>query len=145
MKELKIWNIMMLMMMALPLMVACGSSDDDDNSLPFTKEILVDAYSYWDIKDITGNISHLRKGAIARFYSDGTCSGFDSKETSYEIKGGKLYTYYAKTKEPMFVYTLLSRYQDENHDELTVKVDGTLDDHTTGTIIMRRNAGAAGR
>ena len=131
----------MLMAIVLLTMVACGS-DDDDNSLPFTKEILVDAYSYWDIKDITGNNKHLRKGATARFYTDGTCSGFDSMETSYDIKGGKLYTYYAKTNEPMFIYTLLSRFTDETHDELTVRVDGTLDDHSTCTIVMRRNSEA---
>ena len=130
----------MLMAMALPMMVACGSDDDDDGSLPFTKDLLVDAYSYWDIKDITGSNSHLRKGAVANFYSDGTCNGFDSMETSYEIKGGKLYTYFAKTKEPMFVYTLLKRFVDETHDELTVRVDGTLDDHSSCTIVMRRNS-----
>ena len=142
MKKQKIWSKLMLVVMMLPLVASC-SSDDDDNSIPFTKEILVDAYSYWDIKDITGNISHLSKGTTARFYSDGTCDGFFYMETSYEIKGGKLYTYYAKTKEPMYVYTLLKRFIDETHDELTVRVEGTLDDNSTCTIIMRRNSGAA--
>lgn len=140
MKKMKILSMMMLMAITLTMMVACGGGDDgDDNSLPFTKDILVNAYSYWDIKEITGSNSHLRKGATARFYSDGTCNGFDSMETSYEIKGGRLYTYFAKTKEPMFVYTLLKRFVDEAHDELTVKVDGTLDDHSSCTIVMRRN------
>ena len=60
-----------------------------------------------------------------------------------QIKGGKLYTYFAKTKEPMFVYTLLKRFVDETHDELTVRVDGTLDDHSSCTIVMRRNSRAA--
>ena len=144
MKQLKIWSMMMLMVMSLPLMVACGSDgDDDDNTLPFTKEILVDEYSFWNIKDITGNNTHLRKGATARFFADGTCKGFDSMETSYEIKGGKLYTYYAKTKEPMFIYTLLSRYKNEYNDELTVRVDGTLDDYSSCQIVMRRNSGVA--
>ena len=144
MKQLKIWSIMLLAVMMMPMVVSCGGDDDnDDNSMSFTKELLVDEYSYWDIKDITGNNTHLRKGATARFYADGTCNGFDNMETSYEIKGGKLYTYYAKTKEPMFVYTLQSRYVNEFNDELTVKVDGTLDDHSTCTIIMRRNSGAA--
>ena len=141
MKQLKIWSIMLLMVITLPLMVACGSDDDnDDNTLPFTKEILVDEYGFWDIKDITGNNTHLRKGATARFYADGTCKGFDSMETSYEIKGGKLYTYYAKTKEPMFIYTLLSRYKNVYNDELTVRVDGTLDDHSSFQIVMRKNS-----
>ena len=30
MKKLKIWSMMMLMVMALPLMVACGGDDSDD-------------------------------------------------------------------------------------------------------------------
>ena len=29
MKKLKIWSMMMLMVMAMPLMVACGSDGDD--------------------------------------------------------------------------------------------------------------------
>ena len=29
MKQLKIWSMMMLMVITLPLMVACGSDDDD--------------------------------------------------------------------------------------------------------------------
>ena len=33
MKQLKIWSMMMLMAMALPLMVACGSDDDDVNTI----------------------------------------------------------------------------------------------------------------
>ena len=142
MKQLKRWSLWMLAIMMMPLFVSCGS-DDEDNSLSFTKELLVDEYGFWDIKEITGNNSHLTKGATARFYANGTCQGFDYMETSYELKGGKLYTFYAKTKEPMFVYTLLSRYKNEFNDELTVKVNGTLDDHSSCTIVMRRNSGAA--
>jgi len=33
MKQLKIWSIMMLMAMALPVMVACGGDDDNDNAI----------------------------------------------------------------------------------------------------------------
>ena len=134
MKQIKIWSILMLVVMMMPFVASCGGDDDNDNSLSFTKELLVDEYSFWDIKEITGNNTHLKKGATAKFYADGTCNGFDYMETSYEIKGGKLYTYYAKTKEPMFVYTLQSRFVNEYNDELTVKVDGTLDDHSTCTI-----------
>ena len=140
MKQLKIWGILMLVVMLMPLVTSCGGDDDsDDHSLSFTKEMIVNENSFWDIKEITGNNSHFKKGASAKFYADGTCNGFDNMETSYEIKGGKLYTYYAKTKEPMFVYTLQSRYVNEYADELTVKIEGTLDDHSTCTIIMRKN------
>ncbi len=34
MKKLKIWSMMMLMVMALPLMVACGGDDDDVTTSP---------------------------------------------------------------------------------------------------------------
>lgn len=33
MKQLKIWSMMMLMAMSLPMMVACGSDDDDVNTI----------------------------------------------------------------------------------------------------------------
>ncbi len=142
MKQLKIWSMMMLMVMALSMIIACGGDDSDgDNSLPFTKEMIVSGdYYFWDIKDVTGNNTRMRKGASAQFYADGTCKGFYSMETSYEIIGGKLHTYYAKTKEPMFVYTLISKFEKEYDTELTVRVDGTLDDNTSSTIIMRKNA-----
>ena len=141
MKKLRIWSMLMLMVMALPMMVACGGDDsEDDNSLPFTKEMIIGDTFYWDITEVTGNNSRMRKGASAQFYADGTCKGFYSMETSWEIKGGKLYTYYAKTKEPMFVYTLISKFDKEYDTELTVRVDGTLDDKTSSTIVMRKNA-----
>ncbi len=132
----------MLMVMAMPLIVSCGGDDsEDDNSIPFTKEMIVCGdYYFWDIKEVTGNNSRMRKGASAQFYADGTCKGFYSMETSWEIKGGKLCTYYAKTKEPMFVYTLISKFDKEYDTELTVRVDGTLDDKTSSTIAMRKNA-----
>ena len=44
MKKMKFLSMMMLMAMTLTMMVACGGDDGDDNSLPFTKEILVNAY-----------------------------------------------------------------------------------------------------
>ena len=124
------------------MMVACGGDDgNDDTSIPFTQAMIVtDNYYFWDITEVTGNNTRMRKGASAQFFADGTCKGFYSMETSWEIKGGKLYTYYAKTKEPMFVYTLLSRFATEYDEELTIKVDGTLDDKSTATIVIEKNA-----
>ena len=137
MKKIKIWSAMMLVAMMVSMMVACGGDDSNDNSLPFTKEMIVCGDNYfWDIKEVSGNNTRMKKGASAMFYADGTCKGFYGMETSYDIKDGKLYTYYAKTKEPMFVYTLISKYD----TELTVRVDGTLDDNTSSTIVMRKNA-----
>jgi hypothetical protein len=39
MKKLKIWSMMMLMVMALPMMVACGGGDED--TTPITKSQLI--------------------------------------------------------------------------------------------------------
>ena len=145
MKKLKIWS-MMLMIITLPMMVACGSDDSDsESSMDFTKEMLVDESCYWDIKEITGNNTRFSKGDVAEFYADGTCKGFDYMETAYQIKNGRLYTYYGKTQEPMFVYTLLSRDVSDVKDELTVRVDGTLDDKSVFRIVMRKNAKIAAK
>lgn len=47
MKKLKIWSIILLVVVMIPIVVLCGGDDDnDDNSLPFTKELLVDEYSF---------------------------------------------------------------------------------------------------
>ena len=40
----------------------------------------------------------------------------------------------------LFVYTLLSRFATEYDEELTIKVDGTLDDKSTATIVIEKNA-----
>ena len=106
MKTMKFWS-WMIILLAFPLISACGSDDEEnDNSIPFTTEILVDKNCFWDIKEITGSHSGFYKGASAEFFSNGTCDGFHSMETAYRITNGKLYTYYADTNEPMFVYTL---------------------------------------
>lgn len=129
------------MIITLPMMVACGSDDNDSESgMNFTKEMLVDENCYWDIKEITGNNVRLSKGAEAEFYADGTCKGFDNMETAYQIKNGRLYTYFGKSQEPIYVYTLLSREVSNVKDELTVRVDGTLDDKSVFRIVMRRNS-----
>ena len=96
MKKIKIWSAMMLVAMMVSMMVACGGDDSNDNSLPFTKEMIVCGDNYfWDIKEVSGNNTRMKKGASAMFYADGTCKGFYGMETSYDIKDGKLYTYYA--------------------------------------------------
>ena len=143
MKTMKFWS-WMIILLAFPLISACGSDDEEnDNSIPFTTEILVDKNCFWDIKEITGSHSGFYKGASAEFFSNGTCDGFHSMETAYRITNGKLYTYYADTNEPMFVYALLSRFTNSNTDELTVRVDGTLDDKSSFTIVMQKNAKVA--
>ena len=45
-------------------------------------------------------------------------------EDAYKILGGKIYTYYAETDEPMYIYSLISG----DASNLTVRVGGTLDE-----------------
>ena len=113
---------------------ACSSDDDDEPSLSFTKEIIV---GKWKITNISGNNEHgswLSVGSEAEFKSDGTCKGWFSMEDAYKIEGGRIKTYYARTSEPMFVYTLLS----QNGATLSVRMDGTLDDNSTCTLTLQK-------
>ncbi|MBQ8702566.1 MAG: hypothetical protein IJ549_07370 [Prevotella sp.] len=115
-------------------LTACSSDDDDEPSLSFTKEIIV---GKWKITNIAGNNEHgdwLSVGSEAEFKSDGTCVGWFSMEDSYKIEGGRVKTYYARTNEPMFVYTLLS----QNGTTLSVRMDGTLDDNSTCTLTLQK-------
>lgn len=113
---------------------ACSNDDDDEPSLSFTKETIV---GRWKITNIAGNNEHgnwLLVGSEAVFKSDGTCNGWFSMEDAYKIEGGRVKTYYARTSEPMFVYTLLS----QNGTTLSVKMDGTLDDKSTCTLTLQK-------
>ena len=113
---------------------ACSSDDDDEPSLSFTKEIIV---GKWKITNIAGNNEHsnwLLVGSEAEFKTDGTCKGWFSMEDAYKIEGGRIKTYYARTNEPMFVYSLLS----QNGTMLSVKMDGTLDDNSTCTLTLQK-------
>ena len=130
---------MMLILFATPILVACGSDDDEDNSLSFTKEMLVNNCT-WDITEVSEKHSGFYVGAYAEFFADGRCKGFFSMENSYRISNGKLYTYYAETNEPMYVYTLLSHQQDRVHEYYLVRVDGTLDDEASFTITIEPSA-----
>ena len=113
---------------------SCSSDDDDEPSLSFMKEIIV---GKWKITNISGNNEHsswLGVGNEAEFKADYTCKGWFAMEDVYKIEGGCVKTYYARTSEPMFVYTLLS----QNGATLTVRMDGTLDDHSSCTLVLQK-------
>ena len=125
--------VLMIAMVSIGF-TACSSDDDDEPSLSFTKEIIV---GKWKITNISGNNEHgswLSVGSEAEFKSDGTCKGWFSMEDAYKIEGGRIKTYYARTSEPMFVYTLLS----QNGATLSVRMDGTLDDNSTCTLTLQK-------
>ena len=135
MKKKILWSMLTVLMVTILSIsfISCGS-DDDDSSLSFSKEIIV---GKWRITNIAGNNEHsnwLSVGKEAEFKSDGTCNGWFSMENSYKIEGGRIMTYYARTSEPMFVYTLLS----QNGTTLSVRMDGTLDDNSTCTLTLQK-------
>ncbi len=125
---------LILFLMAMPFFFMGCSSDDDEASLSFTKEVIV---GKWKITNIAGNNEHskwLAVGSQAEFKADGTCNGWFSMEDAYKIEGGRIKTYYARTSEPMFVYTLLS----QNGTVLSVRMDGTLDDKSSCTLTLQK-------
>lgn len=64
MKKLKIWSMMVLVVMALPMMVACGGDDDDVNGNPVSdKHITMIEYQKGD-EHIILNINYDTKGRI---------------------------------------------------------------------------------
>lgn len=96
-----------MMALASVSFIACDS-DDDEPFLSFTKEIIV---GKWKITNISGNNEHsnwLSIGSEAEFKTDGTCVGWFSMEDAYEIEGGRIKTYYARTNEPM-LYTIVAK------------------------------------
>ena len=135
MKKLELLTILLLMAITIPMLVSCSKDDEEeeDNILQFNKETIV---GKWEIVNQNGTSDIFEIGKNAEFFSNGTCKGFFRMETSYEINNGKIHTYYAKTKEPMFIYTLLSAT--DNNSQLSVRVDGTLDDDTSLSITIKR-------
>lgn len=111
---------------------SCGDDSDDEVTLRFDQSIV----GTWQITNVSGTgFSQLTTGSTLTFNSNGTCTTNFSMEDSYRLENGKIYTYYAETNEPMYVYTLLS----ESGDTMSVKVTGTLDESNISmTISIRR-------
>ena len=106
--------------------------------LPFTQDLIAGDFQ-WYVESVTfqrGSNGSIYKGKNIRFYTDGKCEGFHSMETAWRITSGRIETYYAQTNEPMYSYTLLSKTTDDN--ELTVRIDGTLDDNLQATVVMSK-------
>ncbi len=129
----KLASILLLLSAALfacVMTTSCSSDDDGTPSMSFDTQTIVGT---WEITSV-GNKSlpEFQNGATITFYSDGTCIGVMDMENAYRIKDGKIFTYYSKTDEPMYVYSLLSK-QDNN---LTVRVNGTLDESNVSVTIQ---------
>lgn len=116
------------------ILSSCGDDGDDEPSLAFDSQSIIGT---WEIIGVNGtSFNHLTTGTTITFNSNGTCSTNFPMEDSYRIEGGKIYTYYAETSEPMYVYTLLSR----SGNNMSVRVTGTLDESNLSvTIGLRKN------
>lgn len=111
---------------------SCGDDDDDEPSLAFDNQSIIGT---WSITSVNGtSFPSFTNGATLTFNSNGTCETADNMETAYRIEGGKIYTYYAETNEPMYVYTLLSK----SGDNMSVRVSGTLDESNLSITISIR-------
>lgn len=120
------------------LVVSCGN-DDNKSSEPsevFTTEMIAGEYLWRASKVIveSGSSNSVKEGRTIHFYSNGTCEGFHSMEDGWRINNGKIETYYKRTNEPIFVYTLLS----VKGNELTVRINGTLDDNLQATVLLTK-------
>ncbi|GJG31299.1 hypothetical protein PRBRB14_21780 [Hallella multisaccharivorax DSM 17128] len=110
--------------LTLGLLSSCGSDDNgpSDSIQSFTADNVVGS---WMITEVDGDsFKSFKKGAVLTFNSNGTCSTGFYMEDAYKIQDGKIYTYYAETDEPMYIYTLVSG----DASNLTVRVGGTLDE-----------------
>lgn len=104
------------------LVSSCSDDDDDSPSMSFDSQTIVGT---WEITDVEGtNFPMFKKGNTFTFNSDGTCDFHDYEQTAYRIDKGRIFTYYAETGEPMYIYTLTAT----SGNTLTVNVNGTLDE-----------------
>lgn len=109
-------------------------SNDVPTQKAFTKDIIAGDFQ-WHVNSVSikrGSSSYIKEGKTVRFYNDGSCEAFHSMETAWRINNGRIETYYKKTEEPIYVYTLLSA----NTDEMMVRVDGTLDDILQAEVVL---------
>ena len=110
----------------------------ESNAVPsektFTKEIIAGDFQ-WYVNSVSikrGSSNSVKQGKTIRFYEDGTCEAFHSMETAWRLNNGRIETYYKKTGEPMYVYTLLSA----NSDEIMIRINGTLDDILEAEVVL---------
>lgn len=104
-------------------------------TIPITSEMI--AGTAWTVKSFTierGSNSNIQNDKTIVFKTDGSCEGFHSMETAWRINSGRIETYYEKTNEPMYVYSLLS----QNGDEVQIKMNGTLDDELQATLTLTK-------
>lgn len=109
-KQIKLWSMMMLMMMALPLMTACGS-DDKDNGGSTGNDLLNKAIGTWMCTESTDisqgrTMEGLMVGKEVTIRNDGTYTSTASTfgyTGTYTINGNQIT---AKSSSGTFVVTV---------------------------------------
>lgn len=110
MKKLRFWSILMLMVMALPMMVACGGDDNDDDGAR-GHNLVTEAVGTWMCIESTDSqggrsMEGLMVGKEVNIKSDGTYTStapsFGTSGT-YTISGNQIT---AKSRAGTFVVTV---------------------------------------
>ena len=105
--------------------------------MDITSDMIDEKYE-WVVESFNitrGSNSYLQSGKTIRFKNDGSCEAFHSMETAWRINNGRIETYYKKSNEPMYVYTLLAVID----EKVTIRMNGTLDDELEATIVFKRH------
>lgn len=134
MNTIRMLGTVLLTVLLIVGFTACGDDDKGSSTLQFTKETIVGSWETSGISVTRGESYIVRNGVVITFNNDNSCKGFHSMENAYRINQGKIETYYSKSNEPMFVYTLLST----NGNSMKVQIDGTLDDDFSCTITLSK-------
>lgn len=113
--------------------ISCSKDDDDNNTYAIEKADLIGSWEVISVSNST-TFKHVKPGCIFVFNSNNTCSTPFSMENHYEIKSGKVYTYYKSTMEPMYVYSLIST----EDDIASLRMNGTLDESNLSITIKAR-------
>lgn len=118
---------------------SCGGDDSEegDGEKEYQPITASEIKGTWEIKTISGNNTHswLEIGNTITFNDDGSCISNFSMEDSYKIENGKICTYYKKSKEPIFIYSV----KNKNGNVMTLLMSGTLDDKTSLTLTLQKN------
>lgn len=115
---------------------SCSKDENNEPALSFDKSIIVGT---WTINSVSGTSiwRWIAEGKQLTFNSNGSCVTEFSMEDSWKLEGGKIYTFYNETKEPMLVYSLIAI----DGSIYIVKVNGTLDQSNKSVIIKMEKIG----
>lgn len=126
---------LLLLIMALPMMVACTDAhEDNDGPIALTEEIITGT---WEITGSSAVSDYFQAGCTAMFRDKGICHGFHPDEDSYTISGDNIMTMNARTRTSLYIYSLLSRETTKETITLRVHVSSVIY-KSSFTIIMEK-------